>query len=61
MAKAQLRQERIDGSDLDARSATDIAQVRSSDMVLPVRRQQRERGEVPKYLRLRLGTREPLQ
>lgn len=45
MANAELRQDGIDRANLQTGPTTAISQFRGSDMILPVRRQQRQRRE----------------
>ena len=45
MAQAQLRQQRIDGSDLHARSPALVAQACGPDMVFAIRCDERQRGK----------------
>ncbi len=51
MANAELRQERIDRSDLDAGTTTTVPQLRRSDVILAIRHKQRHRGKSIQNLR----------
>lgn len=61
MPNGELRQQRINGSYLNSRFATCIAQPRGIDVIVPIRLKQRQRSKAFDNLGLRLRTREPLQ
>ena len=61
MAYAQLGQQRINGSCLNSALAAEVAQRRSVDVVLAVRRQERKGAEMLDDLIARFGPRKTLQ
>ena len=61
MPDAQLREQRVDGAELDAGPTAEVAQFRGPDVVLPVGLKQRKGGEPLDDLLLGLGSREALQ
>ena len=61
VAETELRQQRIDGADLNAAAPAGVSQLGRLDMVAPVRNQQRQRGEAIEDLRAVPRSREALQ
>ncbi len=61
VAYAQLRQKRVDRSDLHALSAAAVPQLRRLDVIVAVRHHERQRGEAIDDLRPALGPGEALQ
>jgi hypothetical protein len=61
MTNTQLSKERIDRSNLYARSPATIAQLGGIDVIAPVRRQERECGKPIQYLFSRFGAVETLE
>ena len=59
--ETQLRQKRIDRSDLDSSAATFVAQGRGLDVILTIRHDQRQRRETVQDLIARLRASKPLQ
>ena len=61
VSDAELREERIDRSDLKAAATAFIAKVRGRDVVLALRHDEWQRGEPFEDLRSRLGAAESLE
>ncbi len=61
MSNAQPGKQRIDGADLDARSATGVPEFSGGDVVIAIRLQQWQRSESLDELCAGLGPREPLE
>lgn len=61
MADTQLRNQRIDRPDLNARTAAGVAKPRSGYVVIAVRLHQGQRRETIHDLRTRFGPAEPLE
>ena len=59
--ETQLRQKRIDRSDLDSSAATFVAQGSGVDVILTIRHDQRQRRETVQDLIARLRAGKPLQ
>ena len=59
--ETQLRQKRIDRSDLDSSAATFVAQGRGLDVILTIRHDQRQRRETIQDLIARLRASKPLK
>ena len=60
VTNAQLRKERVNCADLHTRAPAVVSQIRGIDMILPIRRQQRQRFESHDDVLLRPRTCEPL-
>ena len=61
MVETELRQKRVDGSDLDAGATTSIPQLRGRDVVVSIWNQERQGRKPIQDLRPRPWAREPLQ
>jgi hypothetical protein len=58
---AKLRQQRINGTDLDSRAAAGVAQGGGVNVIIPIGLEQRQCGKSLDDLGLRLGTKKTLQ
>lgn len=61
VTQAELRQQRIDRANLKPGPPATVTQPGGIDVVLPIRDEERQRGEALENLLARLGSRKPLQ